>query len=953
MKNTKHRGKPIMYLPQNSENPDNFAKTNRRKKSPPKIEPQLPASELGKRYVKYFSHPWSAIVAPALIPFAANNFHSKPAWTTIDYYLQPSELWAYHQNNDLLVGIRFGSYTRYATIDIDTGSDYHNLEAYQTIKAALEDIGILDIVPIQSSHSGGYHLIIPFTAQIPTFNLACALEQTIKDTGGNISAGQIEIFPNPKPWGKDSITNYKAIRCPMQPGSGALLLDEDLQPISDSVATFLDHCDHAASRQDLSKLRYACKKARKRHTREQYRQKAGIKIEQWQADWEQIIATGWTGYGQTNTLLQIIVGYGIVFLDLQDENLIKYAVETARNAPGYTQYCRHQHRIETRVRDWVKCTIRHQWYTPYASYPKRPLGTYLNTFALAIADIREITKYQNQNNVIPFEKPKSKNQQRSEQTQKRIKSIVQKLETQPRIQEYRIIEGQNTLQVQTELNIEVKQQQLTESGLSEGVTERSQQISAEYKRQYNKTLSQNTLYKHKHLWHPQWYIPDPWLDNSNSQNITTDNSIKTNNVQTNNNQKNRIQINSINLADTILDGNINSGNSQEPKNSANPYPEVDYTHFYLTNQTWKKQEPQNPYPDRDYTHFPYMKVLCLPLATSPCGTEVAEEIIEQQELNENSEVQDCDLEVQVCQQQSNQQELNESEVIQSQENIEFINFLNSAETDLTQFNNQLESTVNPIVLQLNQVPIHQDFLSSLICSDSPKSDKENLSMAEPDGLGAVELGVVVCGTEETAEHSLHTANNGQEIALTGDLIESPVLPETSTLNGNNGGQIDSAEDGTPAMVTPEPAQEVVQSAFVGNGTQLDPASGEPLLQGGNNGLSGSVDNLIPDTEIPKPVLRSVNYGQENISVDDSTADEDLRIEELKRVTKLKLMAVSHAHKKVREYCLISGRLIGGQERQHLEKTFKMQFYLDSGHELLVAEATAWAEDNPGCLPFRY
>ena len=786
-----------MYLPQNSENPDNFAKTNRRKKSPPKIEiePQLPASELGKRYVKYFSHPWSAIVAPALIPFAANNFHSKPAWTTIDYYLQPSELWAYHQNNDLLVGIRFGSYTRYATIDIDTGSNYHNLEAYQTIKFALEDIGILNLVPIQSSYSGGYHIIIPFTAPIPTFNLACALEQTIKDTGGKISAGQIEIFPNPKPWGKDSITNYKAIRCPMQPDSGALLLDDDLQPISDSVTTFLDHCDFAARRQDLNKLRYACKKARKRHTREQYRQKAGIKIEQWQADWEQIIATGWTGYGQTNTLLQIIVGYGIVFLDLQDENLVKYAVETARNAPGYTQYCRHQHRIETRVRDWVKCTIRHQWYTPYASYPKRPLGTYLNTFALAIADIREITKYQNQDNVIPFEKPKSKNQQRSEQTQKRIKVIMQKLETQPRIQKYRSIEGQSTLQVQTELNIEVETElteltELTQTGLREGVTERSQQISAEYKRKYNKTLSQNTLYKHKHLWHPQWYIPDPWLDNSNLQNITTDNriqttSISTNNVETNNNQQNRIQINSINLADTILDSHINSGNSQELKNSANPCPDCDYTHFYLTNQTWKKQEPQNPYAEGDYTHFPYMKVLCLPFATSPAGAEVAEEIIQQQEKKEQLEVQHCDLEVQVCQQQSNQQELNQSEVIQSPENIEFINSLNSPQTDLTQVNNQSESTVKPIVLDLNQVTTHQVFLSSLICSDSPKSDKENLSMTETDGLGLVELGLVVSG----AEHSLYTAKNGQEIALTADLIESPVLPETLALNGNNGGQI--------------------------------------------------------------------------------------------------------------------------------------------------------------------
>lgn len=77
----------------------------------------------------------------------------------------------------------------------------------------------------------------------------------------------------------------------MQPGSGALLLDDDLQAISDSVATFLDYCDRAAHRQDLTKLKNACKKARIRHNREQYRQKSGIKIEEWRTNWEEMITT--------------------------------------------------------------------------------------------------------------------------------------------------------------------------------------------------------------------------------------------------------------------------------------------------------------------------------------------------------------------------------------------------------------------------------------------------------------------------------------------------------------------------------------------------------------------------------------------------------------------------------------------------------------------------------------
>lgn len=50
-------------------------------------------------------------------------------------------------------------------------------------------------------------------------------------------------------------------------------------------------------------------------------------------------------------------------------------------------------------------------------------------------------------------------------------------------------------------------------------------------------------------------------------------------------------------------------------------------------------------------------------------------------------------------------------------------------------------------------------------------------------------------------------------------------------------------------------------------------------------------------------------------------------------------------------CLIAGRLIGGQERECLEKSAKMQFYLDSGNKTLIAEANEWAFANPGCLPF--
>ncbi len=768
-----------MFLPENS---NNFAPSNFPHFPSKKLKPHLPADSVGKRYVEYFWHPWSAIVAP--VPACI----SKPAWRTIDYYLQPSQLWKLHQNSKQLVGIRFGSTTRYAIIDLDKGGDYHNNESVNRILAALEDIGIVDIIPIQSSYSGGYHLIITFEKQLPTFNLACALEYALTDAGFIPRKGHLEIFPNVKPWSENCIINYNAIRCPMQPGSGALILDSDLQPISDSISTFLDHCDHIARRQNLTKLKYACQKARKRHKRERNRKQISPDVEEWRADWEEIIAAGWTGRGQTNTLLQILVGYGIVFKDLEGEALVKYAVETAINAPGYTQYCRHQHEIEKRVRDWVNCTIRHQWYTPYASYPARPLGTFGNTFAEVIAVIRK--KIKTKDNVIPFDQRKHQSEQRSLQAQRRIKWAVQTIEW--------------------------------ETGLPEGAKARAKQICDECKRQFGKSLSLQTLHKYKHLWHPQWYITDPWAENS-------------------------------------------SNTCQMDR----------YRCLVEKEATEKKQNAQNPCQIEGYTFPPYMKVLCLPpAATAPQGLESAE-VIEQ---------------TSVCHEDSG--------VTQPVENVELINFSNNAEINSNKLSNQLDNSVHTDILQSNELNSHQDFIYPCSSGASPKSDNQNLSIAGYNGLGVVSTPAKV-----TAESSLQSANNGLQGASQGDL--------------------------TPARVAPEPQQEIAN-----NGRQ-----------------NASEGDLTPDVVPPERPLQSANNELQGASLGDSTADSSSSIEELKRMTKLRLMATTHARSKVRQYCVIVGRIISASERSRLEMIAKMQFYLDSGCSVLVAEAQAWAAANPGCLPF--
>ncbi|MDZ8137578.1 MAG: hypothetical protein RM049_20125 [Nostoc sp. DedQUE04] len=730
-----------MYQENFSSDVENKPQLSLSQPSKKKIKPHLPAESVGKRYVERFWHPFGAIVAPSLVEGV------KPAWRTIDYYLQPSQLWNLHQDKSKLVGLRFDNTTRYATIDLDFLGDYHNIESINRIEAALEDIGIVDIIILQSSFSGGYHLILSFASPLPTFPLACALEITLRNAGFILRQGHLEIFPNTKPYSAKQITNYKAIRCPMQPGSGSFLLNDDLQPISDSVSIFLDYCDRAASRQDLTKLKRVANKAKKQISRERYRKQESADVVQWRANWEEIITTGWTGKGQTNTLLQIFVGYGIVFLDLESDKLVEFCLTTAINAPGYSQYCQHQHEIEARVRHWVESTIRNKWYSAYISYPERLLSTFANTFAEAIAGINSIDKPKD--NVIPFDRRKQQNWERSQQAQKRIQLVVRAIEW--------------------------------DRGLPVGATERGKAIRAEYKRRFYKTISQETLQKHLHLWHPTRYILDPWAENS-----------------------------------------------------SNPYQSSNDGQFDSFENSFAKQSVENPCQKQSDGHFYYMKVFCNclpPAADAPTGQLAAVSF---------EEVAESEGEFFVLQVQDECEEIN----INSEE----LNLLQPEDLSLTlSLNNSDNSSVSSNIIQLTQ-NVNQS-----------NSDKYSKYLSNPSA-----------------------AENYNNKNL---LINSASIPLTAP---------------TPAIVLSETSQKAEVS-------------------------------------------------DQSTSSGDSAAT--LALSELKNLTKLRLQAASHAKRVAREYCLIARCLIRGKERERLEQSAKMQFYLDSGNKTLIAEANEWAATNPGCLPF--
>jgi hypothetical protein len=361
----------------------------------------LPHDPLGQRLCQLFPYLWQAIVAPTL-----TDVTRKPEWQTLTQYpLRPRTLWATWQDAAQLVGTRFGSTTQHALIDLDALSRYHpklNRHTLTLIRTALASIGIYQILLVQSSWSGGLHLYIPLPEALPTFGIAVALKQCLEAAGLCLQAGQLETFPNVKRFSKaGEYSEYNAHRLPLQPGSGSILLNDKLQPVSTSLHSFFEQWDQATALQDLDKLYQAIAVAKQQQQYRNYSKRG--KTETWQQELQSEIEQGWTGTGQTNHLLKTIGCYGVVFQGLSGLALADYIEQTAIQSPGYREWCRHQHEIRRRAEEWAVATESYYW--PLGTNPKR------DRQALPIA-----------NNIVNF------NQQRSEDAQGRIKQAVLELE---------------------------------------------------------------------------------------------------------------------------------------------------------------------------------------------------------------------------------------------------------------------------------------------------------------------------------------------------------------------------------------------------------------------------------------------------------------------------------------------------------------------------------------------
>lgn len=292
------------------------------------------------------------------------NPGEKPNWQTESRHPLPDRL---IQQGALLYGVRFGSTTEYIVLDLDRGSAYNPIRdpfAWKRITAALEPLGLVQFVLCTSSDSKGLHIYFPFDTAQRTWAIALAVSTLIENAGFKLAPGQLEVFPNRKPYAPSGeMTLYNGHRLPMQAGS--YLLDQDLRLIWGDQQTFVEYWQFAQRRNqvDTKTIDRTIKAAR----RKQYR--ISGKANKFLNDLNAEIEQGWTGLGQTNRLIGRIAMRSYIFghvcgseIPLVGAELTDDIVKVARSLPGYEEWCQHQHEIEKRAAEWTDCIEKSRYF---------------------------------------------------------------------------------------------------------------------------------------------------------------------------------------------------------------------------------------------------------------------------------------------------------------------------------------------------------------------------------------------------------------------------------------------------------------------------------------------------------------------------------------------------------------------------------------------------------------
>ena len=301
-------------------------------------------------FASFFPYSWNFIYAKNI------DRTSKPEWKTETRYpITGRRLYDYWADNETLIGVRFDSQTEYAMLDIDKGSPYHphnNHEKFKTVLQALEEIGLVRPLIVQSSQSEGLHIYYPLWQEVPSFGIACAIKACLQKNNCEIASGVIESFPNTKKYDSE----YNGHRLPLQTGS--YQLDNDLQIIGRDLNQFVETWLTVQEQQDIDLLKQAIAEAKANYQPP----KDNRKTIQWREDLEKQIEAGWTGKGQSNQLLYYMGKYARVFMGCEEiEAIAEYITKTARAAAGFIKYCGDINRLEQKAKDIAKWCMKHHF----------------------------------------------------------------------------------------------------------------------------------------------------------------------------------------------------------------------------------------------------------------------------------------------------------------------------------------------------------------------------------------------------------------------------------------------------------------------------------------------------------------------------------------------------------------------------------------------------------------
>ena len=338
-----------------------------------------------QRLFDWFYKPYNFITAPN-----EPGEEGKPDWTTQTGYPLTPRL-AQHLFNDeaTLFGCRPDETTCFGVYDIDAGSLLHpsTPEGFQRIKHLLdvaEAFGIVAFVPIRSSFSTGIHLLTVFDTPIRSIEMASLLRYIALTAGFTVEDGQLEIFPNTKKYvnsdNRVDWSMYRALRMPGQPGSGWQLLNDDFEPVGDSLEQLVSWLEWAEAKNDSYEIWRNAQIAYEQHkTATTLRNKNSR--DRFISDLHIQLDDGFTASSQTNALLKLAATLGRVEHGYTGSELSEFIADTVTGLPGYKQFSHHQHHINKRAREWGRSVENFYWHICDANKVRR--GSYASVWKRA------------------------------------------------------------------------------------------------------------------------------------------------------------------------------------------------------------------------------------------------------------------------------------------------------------------------------------------------------------------------------------------------------------------------------------------------------------------------------------------------------------------------------------------------------------------------------------------